>query len=98
MEGSPCPLGKKSQVHTRVLEAQAQNFLSKSVVLSPPPSWERGGGHLIPDILPNTAFPRPDTGPLLLSLPSLPICQGCIIAQYKELQLEGVTSRVNSNL
>ena len=59
VEGSPCPLGKRSQVHTRVLEAQAQNFLSKSVVLSPPPSWERGGGHLIPNILPNTAFPSP---------------------------------------
>ena len=94
MEGSPCPLRERSQVHSRVLEAQAQNFLSKSVVLPLPPSWERGGGHLIP----NTAFPSPDTGPLLLSLPSLPICQACIIAQYKELQLEGVTNRVNSNL
>ena len=98
VESSPCPLGKRSQVHTTVLEAQAQNLLSKSVVLSPPPSWKRGGGHLIPSILPNTTFPSPDTGPLLLSLPSVAICQGCIIPQYKELQLEGMTSRMNSNL
>lgn len=96
MEGSLGPLDTRGGVHTLpVLEAQAQNSLSKS--RWPLPSTS--------SILISSQYPLPNTAsslprswtPTLVSA-GLASCSGNIIALYKELQLERVASRLNSNL